>query len=135
MAEMSAAEGRAAADARVQGNGTGGDGSLRADLPAAVGDESGNSNGAGAGEQFRRFGHGGLCGGGQDRFLRLHAPAGFWKRLFHLHRPEPRGKEKRPDPGRNPVRGQNCGDFRFVCIGCSRHFCQSVPVDFHPAGS
>ena len=131
---MPAAEGGAAADARARENDAGGDGSFRADLPAAVGDEPGDPDGAGTGEQLRRFGHGGLRGGGQDRFLRLHAPAGLWKRLFHLHRPESRGEEKGPDPGWDPLRGPDSGDLRPLRVGGGGRFRQMVPADLHPPG-
>ena len=61
---------------------------LLPDLRPAVGDEPGHPDGAGAGEQLRSHHHGGLCGSGQDRLLRLPAGAGFRQRLFHLHCPE-----------------------------------------------
>ncbi len=41
------------------------------DLPAAVGDESGNPDGPGTGQQLWSRDHGGLCRRGEDRFLRI----------------------------------------------------------------
>ena len=74
---------------------------LRFDLCPAVGDESGDSDGAGAGEQLWLHGDGGVCGGGENRRFCLYARAGFRKRLFHLHCPELRRGEGRPASGRS----------------------------------
>ncbi len=50
----------------------------------------------GSGQQLRHGHHGGLCGGGEDRFLCLYAGAGFWQRILDLCGPELRGRPAGP---------------------------------------
>lgn len=64
----------------------------------AIGDEFRNPDGAGPSQQLWRHGDGRLCRGGEDRFICLHAGAGFWQCFFHLHCPELWGGQPRADP-------------------------------------
>ena len=49
----------------------------------------------GPGEQLRPCDYGGLCRGGEDRLLRLHAGAGLRQRVLHLCGPKLRRRGKR----------------------------------------
>lgn len=63
-------------------------------LLAAIGDESGNSDGADSREQLRLGGHGGVFGSCEDRHDRVHAGSGLRQCVLSVHRPElRRGQE------------------------------------------
>ena len=63
-------------------------------LCTAVRYEFWNIIGAGIGKQFRHHGNGGICGGSQNRYHRIYAGTGVWKRLLHVHLPEFWSKEE-----------------------------------------